>query len=263
MVFKKTTRVLMVCSVALPFYSAASANPVRHEQSFGNPRVEATNSTVRKARQADSAGRHTDQYRQKRNPRAIKRDATVAAFDRHSVSEQSNVGTVGSNSRRSASQARVRATQANEYVTSGYNVDGQQAANGGGTRRVVKQVKNIAPGDFEPSVVAEARRWLGTNPTRRATLWCATFMNFVLERTGKSGTGSDAAKSFASYGYRVSGPQVGAIAVMTRGKNGGHVGVVSGIHSSGNPIVISGNHNRTVAEAVYPRERIYAYVMPK
>ena len=58
------------------------------------------------------------------------------------------------------------------------------------------------------------------------------------------------------------GPQVGAIAVMSRGKRGGHVGVVSGIDKRGNPIIISGNHNKKVAEAVYPRERIYAYVMP-
>jgi uncharacterized protein (TIGR02594 family) len=112
------------------------------------------------------------------------------------------------------------------------------------------------------NIVAEARRYLGGNPTGMSRLWCAAFMNMVLERSGLKGTGSNLAKSFASYGTRVAGPQVGAIAVMTRGKNGGHVGVVSGIDSSGNPIIISGNHNRRVAEAVYPRQRIYAYVMP-
>jgi uncharacterized protein (TIGR02594 family) len=112
------------------------------------------------------------------------------------------------------------------------------------------------------SVVSEARRWLGTNPTRRSRLWCGAFMNFVLERTGHTGTGSDLARSFAGLGHRVSGPQVGAIAVMAR-RGGGHVGVVSGVDSNGNPIVISGNHGRKVAETVYPRGRIYAYVMPK
>jgi len=112
-------------------------------------------------------------------------------------------------------------------------------------------------------VVAEARRFIGSgNPTGRARLWCARFMNMVLERSGHRGTGSDMARSFASYGQRVSGPQVGAIAVMSRGRRGGHVGVVSGIDSNGNPIVVSGNHNRRVAEAVYPKTRIYAYVMP-
>ncbi|HET7411819.1 MAG TPA: TIGR02594 family protein, partial [Pararhizobium sp.] len=54
---------------------------------------------------------------------------------------------------------------------------------------------------------------------------------------------------------------VGAIAVMRR-RGGGHVGVVSGIDANGNPILISGNHNHTVAEAAYPRSRIVAYVMP-
>jgi uncharacterized protein (TIGR02594 family) len=111
--------------------------------------------------------------------------------------------------------------------------------------------------------VEEARRWIGTNPTDMSRLWCARFMNFVLERSGFSGTGSDAAKSFASYGRRVAGPRVGAIAVMTRGKSGGHVGIVSGIDASGNPIVISGNHGKTVGEGVYPRSRILAYVLPQ
>ena len=115
-----------------------------------------------------------------------------------------------------------------------------------------------------PDPVMEARAWIGTNPTDRSTLWCARFMNFVLERSGFKGTGSDAAKSFASYGHRVSGPRVGAIAVMTRGKYGGHVGIVSGIDEHGNPIVISGNnYGRKVGESTYPRSRIYAYVMPE
>lgn len=113
------------------------------------------------------------------------------------------------------------------------------------------------------SLVAEARRYIGSgNPTSRARLWCARFMNMVLERSGHKGTGSDMARSFANYGQRISGPQVGAIAVMSRGRRGGHVGIVSGIDAKGNPIVISGNHGHRVAEATYSRGRVYAYVMP-
>ena len=113
------------------------------------------------------------------------------------------------------------------------------------------------------NIVAEARRYIGSgNPTGRASLWCARFMNMVLERSGHKGTGSDMARSFASYGQRISGPQVGAIAVMSRGRRGGHVGIVSGIDANGNPIVISGNHGHRVAEATYSRGRVYAYVMP-
>jgi uncharacterized protein (TIGR02594 family) len=111
-------------------------------------------------------------------------------------------------------------------------------------------------------VVAEARRYIGGNPTGRGSLWCARFMNMVLQRSGHHGTGSDLARSFASYGQHVSGPQIGAIAVMGRRGGGGHVGVVSGIDAGGNPIVVSGNNGNRVREAPISRGRIYAYVMP-
>ena len=118
----------------------------------------------------------------------------------------------------------------------------------------------------QPPLVAEARKYIGTNPTNRSRLWCANFMNLVLARTGYAGTGSDAARSFAYYGRRISEPKVGAIAVLTRGKRGGHVGVVTGIDPRGNPIIISGNsgsrYNRRVRESVYSRKRVIAYVLP-
>ena len=86
-------------------------------------------------------------------------------------------------------------------------------------------------------------------------------MNMVLQRTGHHGTGSDMASSFASYGHRISGPQVGAIAVMGR-RGGGHVGIITGVDARGNPIMISGNNGNRVREAPISRGRIYAYVMP-
>ena len=110
-------------------------------------------------------------------------------------------------------------------------------------------------------LVSEARRYLGGNPTGRGSLWCARFMNMVLQHTGHQGTGSDMANSFAHYGTRVSGPQVGAIAVMGR-RGGGHVGIITGVDAQGNPIMISGNNGNRVREAPISRGRIYAYVMP-
>lgn len=130
-------------------------------------------------------------------------------------------------------------------------------------RALADVASGIAGGSVGSSgLIAEARRYLGGNPTGRSSLWCAAFMNLVLERSGHRGTGSNMASSFARYGTPVSGPQVGAIAVMHRGLRGGHVGIVSGIDSNGNPIIISGNHGRRVAESTYSRGRIYAYVMP-
>lgn len=114
-----------------------------------------------------------------------------------------------------------------------------------------------------PALVAEARKYIGTNPTDRKRLWCARFMNYVLAKLGYEGTNSDAAKSFASYGKRIPEPQVGAIAVLSRGRNGGHVGVVTGVDAKGDPIIVSGNHTRDgVGEGVYARSRVIAYVLP-
>jgi uncharacterized protein (TIGR02594 family) len=140
------------------------------------------------------------------------------------------------------------------------------------TSRVANAYASVSPETFSSvsamsggfgssDVVSEARRYLGGNPTGRGSLWCARFMNLVLEHTGHHGTGSDMASSFAGYGQRVSGPQVGAIAVMGR-RGGGHVGIITGIDANGNPIMISGNNGNRVKEAAISRGRIYAYVMP-
>jgi uncharacterized protein (TIGR02594 family) len=135
-------------------------------------------------------------------------------------------------------------------------------------RRIARQHRRARAAIAAPSVrgysgstlVADARRYIGTNPTGRRSLWCGAFMDKVLRETGHRG-GGNLAKGYLRYGRRVAGPQVGAIAVMGR-RGGGHVGVVSGVDANGNPIIISGNHNHTVAEATYPRSRIIAYVMP-
>lgn len=136
-------------------------------------------------------------------------------------------------------------------------------ANGGtGSNGMSNSAMNTGAPGGGSGLVSEARRYLGGNPTGRGRLWCARFMNMVLQKTGHQGTGSDMASSFARYGTRVSGPQVGAIAVMSRGRRGGHVGIITGIDAQGNPIMISGNNGNRVREAPVSRGRIYAYVMP-
>jgi uncharacterized protein (TIGR02594 family) len=126
-----------------------------------------------------------------------------------------------------------------------------------GPRRAGRAHAGDAFGGFTTNtLVSQARAYMGTNPTGRGSQWCGAFLDLVLKKTGHAG-GGNLARGYARYGTRVSGPQVGAIAVMNH-----HVGVVSGVDANGNPIIVSGNHNRTVAESVYPRSRIMAYVMP-
>lgn len=110
------------------------------------------------------------------------------------------------------------------------------------------------------SAVSVASRYLGTNPTGRSRLWCAAFMNMIEKKLGRPGTGSAMARSFASYGQRVSNPRSGDIAVLRR-RGGGHVGYVMSV--SGNKVkLISGNHGRKVGIGSYPRSRVVAFVRP-
>jgi uncharacterized protein (TIGR02594 family) len=134
-----------------------------------------------------------------------------------------------------------------------------------GPAAAVKPSRSLVPtfaAASNPRWISVAQQYKGTNPTGRKSLWCADFLNLVLTRSGMQGTSSSMAKSFASYGQRLPGPKVGAIAVISRGKTAGHVGIVTGIDAGGNPILISGNHNNTVAEATYSRGRVIAYVWP-
>jgi uncharacterized protein (TIGR02594 family) len=108
------------------------------------------------------------------------------------------------------------------------------------------------------SVVSVARSQIGNGAVYgRKRLWCARFMNYVLERTGHRGTGSDMARSFAALPR--TDLHVGAIAVFRR-RGGGHVGIVSGVTAAGDPVVISGNHGGRVRESVYRKSRVVAFV---
>ena len=106
-------------------------------------------------------------------------------------------------------------------------------------------------------VVALAERYRGTNPTGHSRAWCAVFANMVLARTGHSGTGSAAARSFARYGRAASGPAPGVIAVWPH-----HVGFVVGAVAPGRIRVISGNHNHRVAESTYSTRSVMAFRYP-
>jgi len=117
-----------------------------------------------------------------------------------------------------------------------------------------------------PEALLEALKHMGAGAKTLglpASLWCADFMNLVLRKSGLDATGSRAALSYLKYGRKIDEPRVGAIAVFSRGSHSGHIGIVRGTDGNGNPIIVSGNHNHKVAEAVYPKSRVLAYVVPK
>jgi uncharacterized protein (TIGR02594 family) len=113
------------------------------------------------------------------------------------------------------------------------------------------------------SVLSVAERYIGTNPTKMRRLWCANFVGMIEKKVGRSGSGSNFARSYASYGSKVGKPQPGDIAVMARGKRGGHVGYFVGWAENGKAIIISGNsRGGKVSKGQYAASRIYAWRRP-
>jgi uncharacterized protein (TIGR02594 family) len=94
----------------------------------------------------------------------------------------------------------------------------------------------------------------------RRSLWCAAGTNKILRKAGYRGTGSDAARSFASWG-RATNAKPGAIAVMRRGKRGGHVAIV--VKDLGSSVLtVSPNSRGKVRLVKFSKSRIYAYRWP-
>ena len=111
----------------------------------------------------------------------------------------------------------------------------------------------------DSNLVAKARQYVGMNARQiglhRYTLWCSAFLRFI---AGSPRGVDDRAISWMN--QQRDSARVGAIVILQSVRQ--HVGVVSGFDPRGNPIVISGNHNNRVAEAVYPRRSVIAYVVP-
>ena len=101
----------------------------------------------------------------------------------------------------------------------------------------------------------KASRHMGASASQLGlpkSLWCADFMNMLVGGTDRR------AISYANRGTKADHGCVNCIAVTTR-KGGAHVGVVSGYDEKGNPIIVSGNHNRKVGVATYDKRRVIAY----
>jgi uncharacterized protein (TIGR02594 family) len=129
------------------------------------------------------------------------------------------------------------------------------------TRTSGPEVVKAIPGP-NARAVALAERYIGTNPTGRRSLWCANFLGMIEKKAGRRGTGSNLARSYASYGHRVAQPKVGDIAVLAR-KGGGHVGYFVGWDKSGRAILISGNsRGGKVSKGTYSAGRVIAWRRP-
>lgn len=123
-----------------------------------------------------------------------------------------------------------------------------------GQTSVVTKAKNSISASAN-NLADKAAQYMGATASQLGlprSLWCADFMNMLVG-------GSDRrAISYASRGTKAQHGCINCVAVTTR-KGGAHVGVVSGYDESGNPIIVSGNHNKRVGVAAYDKRRIIAY----
>ena len=112
------------------------------------------------------------------------------------------------------------------------------------------------------SVIAEASRWIGSrNMTGMAGPWCADAVSFWLRRSGHRPLANRMVASALAYGPRLSGPRVGALAVIRTWRGAaGHVGLVEGIEPDGSIRLISGNWGHRVAQSVVARGTVLAFV---
>ncbi|WP_108661168.1 TIGR02594 family protein [Acuticoccus kandeliae] len=83
--------------------------------------------------------------------------------------------------------------------------------------------------------------------------WCAVAVNAALVHSGYPSTRSALARSFTTYGTRLSRPVPGAIVVFPRGANPlyGHVGIVEEVRRDGTIAIVNGNVGDRVTRSVF------------
>lgn len=90
------------------------------------------------------------------------------------------------------------------------------------------------------------------NPSR--VPWCAAFVNGILRQTGRQGTGSNAAVSFAKYKSPTKTPKKGDIVVMR-----GHVGFFQSFVGKGRVAVLGGNQSNRVKISAFSTRKVLSY----
>lgn len=104
-------------------------------------------------------------------------------------------------------------------------------------------VKEVAGDGDNPRIIEYlATVPLDTTASERRndeTAWCSAFVNWCIEKSGKSGTRKSAASSWLTWGQSVATPRRGCIAVFKR-NGGNHVGFY--ISETANEIVLLGGN---------------------
>lgn len=121
-----------------------------------------------------------------------------------------------------------------------------------------------APGYANNPIVQGYYRDAGSGKLPDSVPWCMAFVNAMLERSGRSGTGFLAARSALPWGQKLIKPIRGCIVVFKRGKLAwqGHVAFFDSFTPSGHLRVLGGNQSDQVCYAVYRKEAVLGFRWP-
>lgn len=123
----------------------------------------------------------------------------------------------------------------------------------------VGQREILGPGD-NPRIV-EYHSSTKLCATDDETPWCASFVNWCLEKSGIEGTASARALSFLAWGVPC-GPRLGAVAVIDHGGGKGHVGFPVGFDPQGRHVLLGGNQGNMVSYKALPRKQVAFFRWP-
>jgi uncharacterized protein (TIGR02594 family) len=95
--------------------------------------------------------------------------------------------------------------------------------------------------------------------------WCSAFVNWVMTKSGYTGTNNAVATSWAKWGKKINQPAYGSIAVIDWDGPGpgwkGHVGFVVGKKGS-SILLLGGNQSDAVNISSFSTNRVIAYIYP-
>jgi uncharacterized protein (TIGR02594 family) len=106
------------------------------------------------------------------------------------------------------------------------------------------------------------------NPDDSEVPWCSCFVNWCMEQAGIKGTDSAWARSWLNWGREPTdddGVGKGAVVVLERGANSGHVGFLDDwdyVNGNGRVRLLGGNQGNKVGYAWFPMERVLGYRIP-
>lgn len=121
-------------------------------------------------------------------------------------------------------------------------------------------VKEI-PGSKANSRIAEYHSTTTLKSTSDEVSWCSAFVNWCLKAANVRGTGLANARSFLTWGKKVTVPRKGDICVFWRESTDswkGHVGFYAG-ETSRDIIVLGGNQGNQVCYKKYPKKQLLEF----